>query len=152
MLTYFESPEKGHLASTLRSCSGFSAFRAEFRGEITLENVVMFLLFSQSFPRSVRYCIRELDQALHSLSGMPIGSYSNEAERLTGSMLAQMNFSSMENVWSSGLHQYVDSLQKQFNGIGQEVFETYVLLPAEILNLAPPNSSASQLQWQQQQQ
>ena len=117
-----------------------------------MENVVMFLLFSQPFPRSIRFCVRELDQVLHAISGMPIGAYSNEAERLTGSILAKLNFSSMENVWESGLHRYVDDLQKQFNSIGQEVFETYVLLPAEVMNLAPQGSTTWQLQWQQQQQ
>ena len=151
MLSYFDRPEKTQLASVLRSCSGFSAFRTEYRGEVSLENVVMFLLFSQSFPRSIRFCIRELDQVLHSISGVPIGTYSIEAERLTGSMLAQLNFSSLESVWTAGLHRYVDDLQKQFNQIGQEVFETYVLLPSEVLTFALPEA-AWQLQWQQQQQ
>lgn len=151
MLTYGGGdPERLQLTSALRSCSGLSAFRAEFRGDVTLENVMGFLLFSPSFPRSVRYCLRQLDTVLHSISGMPAGAFSNEAERLTGSILAQMNFSSVDNVWSSGLHQFVDDLQKQLNLIGQQVFETYVLLPSEVQAVVRPE--AWQFQWQQQQQ
>ncbi|MCB1232020.1 MAG: alpha-E domain-containing protein [Verrucomicrobiae bacterium] len=150
MLTYVNEPERSQLASALRSCSGFSAFRDEFRGDVTLQNVMAFLLFSQSFPRSVRFCLRELDQVLHAISGTPAGAFSNEAERITGSILAQLNFSSIDNVWSVGLHRYIDELQKQLNLIGQEVFETYVLLPSEIKNL--PRLESWQMQWQQSQQ
>lgn len=150
MLTYGREPDRTRLASVLRSCSGFVAFRKEFRGEITLSNVMSFLLFSQSFPRSVRLCLRKLDEVLHAISGLPIGSFANEAERLNGSMLAQMNFSNADSVWEVGLHEYIDDLQGKLNEIGQQVFETYVLLPSEIQNVARPE--AWQLQWQQQQQ
>ncbi len=152
ILTYFSEPERAELASVLRSCSGFSAFRAEFRGEVSLPNVMAFLLFSPSFPRSVRFCLRQIDGVLHAISGVPIGAYSNEAERLTGSALAQLNFSSVDSVWRTGLHDYIDDLQRQFNEIGQRVFETYVLLPSEISNVSRPAGYHRQLQWQQQQQ
>lgn len=152
ILTYFTEPERTELASVLRSCSGFSAFRAEFRGDITLPNVMAFLLFSQSFPRSVRFCVRRLDGVLHAISGVPIGTFSNEAERLTGGMLAQLNFSSLDSVWQSGLHDYIDGLQQRLNDIGQRVFETYVLLPSEIRNVNRADGHRPQLQAQQQQQ
>ena len=61
-----------------------------------------------------------------------------------------MNFSNVENVLSIGLHQYIDDLQSQVNEIGQRVFETYVLLPSEVQNIA--GTENWQLQWQQQQQ
>ncbi|MEM9281274.1 MAG: alpha-E domain-containing protein [Verrucomicrobiota bacterium] len=150
MLTHAQTPDRVLLTSVLRSCSAFAAFRAEFRGDVTLENVTSFLLFSNSFPRSVRFCLRNLDHLLHAISGVPGGSYANEAERLTGNMLAQMNFSNIDNVYQVGLHQYIDNLQAQINEIGQRVFETYVLLPSEVQSVPP--SINRQLQWQQQQQ
>jgi uncharacterized alpha-E superfamily protein len=151
MLNYGDSkPNRTQLVSVLRSCSGFTAFRGEFRGDITHDNVVAFLIFSQSFPRSMRYTVRGLDQTLHALSGMPIGSYSNEVERLTGSLLSQLNYTSLESIWETRLHSYIDQFQTSLNEIGQNLFETYVLLPSEYQNLAWLNSSATQ--WQQQQQ
>lgn len=150
MLAFQGDSDRGRLASALRSCSGFSAFCYEYRSDFTLSNVVAFLLFSQSFPRSVRFCIRQLDKHLHAISGTPEDAFSNEAERLTGSVLARMNFSSVDSVWAIGLHDYIDELQQQFNDIGQRIFETYVLLPLEIRSVA--RQDAWQLQWQQQQQ
>lgn len=152
ILTHFDSPGRNELSSVLRSCSGFAGFRAEFRGEVTLRNVIHFILFSSSFPRSVRFCLRRIDQILHAISGAPVGTFSNEAERLTGSTLARFNFAAVDTIVQSGLHAYIDDLQKQLNDIGQQVFETYVLLPQEIRNIGRPNGLALHWQYQQQQQ
>ncbi len=92
--------------------------------------------------------MRQLDHHLHAISGSSPGSFTNEGERLTGSSLAQLNFSSIGNVLQVGYHSYIDSLQEQFNQIGQQLFETYILLPLEIRSLRqnePPH-------WQQHQQ
>ncbi|CAA6678534.1 MULTISPECIES: alpha-E domain-containing protein [unclassified Lentimonas] len=152
MLAFENAPDRGKLASALRSCSAFSAFRAENPGEVTLENVMSFLLFSPSFPRSVRFCLRQIDTQLHAISGTQSGSFSNEAERINGSALAQLNFSSIQDVLDAGYHTYIDQLQTQFNRIGRQVFETYILLPQEISSLPTYNSPQWQIQQQQQQQ
>lgn len=149
MLAYQNEPHRTRLASALRSCSALSAFKSDSRNSITLENIMSFLLFSASFPRSVRFCIRQLDQHLHAISGSSSGSFTNEAERLAGSLLARVNFSSIENVLQDGYHAYIDSLQNHFNQIGQQIFETYILLPSEIRSLKQDGSS---IQWQFQQQ
>ena len=132
MLAYQSITPRTKLASALKSCSAFNSFQAEYRSGISLDNAMSFLLFSSSFPRSVRFCIKQLDHHLHAVSGSPIGSYTNEAERINGRVLAQLNFSSSLNVLQIGYHEYIDSLQKQFNEIGQQVFDTYILLPLEI--------------------
>lgn len=148
MLAFQGEPDRTKLASALKSCSAFNAFQSEYRSGITLDNAMSFLLFSQSFPRSVRFSLQQLDQHLHAISGTTAGTFTNEAERLTGSALAQLNFSSISNVLQVGYHNYIDSLQKQFNDIGQQVFETYILLPLEIRSL----SQSNQMHWQYQQQ
>lgn len=149
MLAYQGEPHRTRLASALRSCSALSAFKSDSGNSITLENIMSFLLFSASFPRSVRFCIRQLDQHLHAISGSSSGTFTNEAERLAGSLLAQVNFSSIGNVLQVGYHAYIDSLQNHFNQIGQQIFETYILLPSEIRSLKQDESS---IQWQFQQQ
>lgn len=149
------TPERQELISVLRSCSGFSAFRAEYLGDVSLQNVASFLLFSLAFPRSIRFCLRRLDETLHSISGVAPGAFSNEAERLTGGALARINFTEMDEVWQRGLHETVDDFQSHLNDIGQALFENYVLLPFEIDSVARAEVSPlkwSSLQQQQQQQ
>jgi uncharacterized alpha-E superfamily protein len=150
MLVYESAPDQGKLISALRACSALSAFKAGHKGEVTLDNVIDFLLFSPSFPRSARFCLRQVDTQLHAISCTASGSFSNEAERLAGSTLAQLNFSSIENVTERSYHTYLDALQQQINHVGRQIFETYILLPQEIDKL--PQYSNSEWQWQQQQQ
>jgi len=136
--------------SVLSCCTALSAFRQQFRGNLSLPNAANFLLFSEDFPRSIRFCIRSIDHILHSISGVPAGTFSNEAERLTGSTLAMVNFTDWNQVKAKGLHETLDELQSTLIEIGQCVFETYVLLPSEIKSLGE-RSSAQFIQAQQQQ-
>ena len=73
-----------------------------------------------------------LDCLLHEISGVSLGEYSNEAERLTGGALARLNFTGISEVQARGLHLYIDDMQALLNEIGQEIFETYVLLPSAV--------------------
>ena len=145
-----KAPSRADLMSVLRCCIALSAFRLQFRGNLSLQNVASFLLFSEDFPRSIRFCLRAIDHSLHTISGFPSGAFSNEAERLTGSALAMVNFTSLEQVVEKGLHQTLDELQVTLIEIGQRVFETYVLLPSEIKSLGEIDSV--QLAQAQQQQ
>jgi uncharacterized alpha-E superfamily protein len=143
-----------HWTAILRSCGAMGAFRAEQR-EISARGVVDFLIFSRDFPRSVRYCVDKIDSSLHKISGTPRGTFSNQSERESGNLLASINFSSTDDVFSVGLHDYLDSLQTRFNLIGAEIFETYVLLPERVplvsAESVPVRSAVAGWQLEQQQ-
>ena len=150
------SQETLHWTAILRSCGAMGAFRASQR-VVSAQSAVDFLIYEKEFPRSVRYCLEKVDISLHRISGTPRGSFSNEAEREAGRLLADLNFGSTEDVFQKGLHEYLDDLQGRFNHIGGEIFETYVLMPEriELSPASPPSFSAAaawQLQQQQQQQ
>jgi uncharacterized alpha-E superfamily protein len=77
------------------------------------------------------------------------GYYSTEAERLTGAGLAKLDFGGPDDVKAVGLTEYIDSLQKCFNDVGKEIFETYVLLPSATDSLS--NDHRRVYAYQQQQ-
>ena len=56
------------------------------------------------------------------------------------------------NILQVGYHDYIDSLQKQFNAIGQQVFDTYILLPLEIRSNTNSETQRRQNDHQRQQQ
>jgi uncharacterized alpha-E superfamily protein len=141
-------PSRLDLLAVLRSCSARTAFRRQYRGELSMRNVADFLLFSQDFPRSIRFSIRCIDENLHAISGVPSGNFSNEAERLIGSSLAMVNFTNINAVLSIGLHQTIDDLQKKLMKVGQCIFETYVLLPFEIKSVGQTVTAQAQAQQQ----
>ena len=125
-------PSVFSLLAVLRSCSAFTAFRAQYRNDTSLKNVTAFLYFSPDFPRSIRFCLRRINDTLLEISGTPNGTFSNEAERITGSTLALVNFTEVDRLLEDGLHASIDDLQIKLNEIGQNIFETYVLMPSEI--------------------
>ena len=148
-LTLLDSePTRLDLIRALRSCSAFSAFKKKYRGALTLSNVADLLLFSEDFPRSLRFSLRCIDSQLHEISAVPSGSFTNEAERLSGRALAHMNFSDINSMISQGLHESIDEIQKLLIAVGQSIFETYVLLPSEINSTTPLQKLQSQMQQQ----
>ena len=97
--------------AVLKSCSAFEAYRKIHPGQVTPGTVAEFILLHDSFPRSVRYCAEELDAALHRISGVDRAHFSNEAERRSGRLLSDLNFTRIDDVFQDGLHQYLDRIQ-----------------------------------------
>jgi uncharacterized alpha-E superfamily protein len=146
-------PAALHWSAILRSCGALGAFRSRER-TITARGVVDFLVFSKTFPRSVRFCIERVDVCLHRISGTPRGAFCNEAERDAGRLLADLNFGVADDAINAGLHDYLDALQDRFNRIGGAVFESYVLMPDRI-QVCPgeqPRTTSAVAAWQMQQQ
>jgi uncharacterized alpha-E superfamily protein len=105
-----------HWSAVLKSVSGFEMYRKKF-GRIAPSDVVDFLVMDGEFPRAVRYCIHSASAALHAITGTPIGAFSCGSEQLMGQLLAELDFTSVENVIRGGLHEYLDRLQLKVNAI-----------------------------------
>jgi uncharacterized alpha-E superfamily protein len=120
-------------SAVLRSCSAWDAYKARHGAEIQPAYVAEFLLLTDDFPRSVRFCVRALDASLRRISGTAGDRFSNEAEKLAGRLLAELSFSSPEDIFATGLHAYVDQLQGKLNAIGDALFQAYIFQPFQTL-------------------
>jgi len=116
-------------SAVLRSCSAWDAYRSLHSSDILPQRVAEFLVLNDHFPRSVRFCVSELNRALRSISGVAEGRFANEAEKLTGRFLAELQFSTVDDIFEVGLHQYLDLAQSKFNSIGSAIFNTYIFQP-----------------------
>jgi len=112
--------------SVLRSCSGRQAYQKIYVCEVEPEKVTELLVLNRSFPRSVRSCVHHLDDYLRRISGVAPGHYANEAEKQSGRLLAELNFSAVEDIYEPGLHHSMDVLQTRLNQIGEFIFKTYL--------------------------
>lgn len=113
-------------AAVLRSCSAYETYQQTFSTDIMPWKVAELLIFSDSFPRSIRYCVHTLDAALRSISGSAPGTFSKEAEKLSGRLLSELNYSTIDDVFKAGLHEYLDDLQQKFNAIGSAIYTSYI--------------------------
>lgn len=103
--------------AVLKSCSAFEAFRKIHTGQVTPWSVAGFIILHEEFPRSIRFCVEQLDIALHTISGTPRSHYDNEAERLSGKLCSDLNYAKIDDIIKGGLHQYLDGIQVRLNEI-----------------------------------
>jgi uncharacterized alpha-E superfamily protein len=116
-------------SAVLRSCSAWDAYKAIHGSEVHPRPVAEYLLLSAEFPRSLRFCVEKLDFSLRSISGVAPRRFSNEAEKLSGRLLAELEFSTIEEIFEVGLHDYLDQVQLKLNHVGDAIFRAYVLQP-----------------------
>ncbi len=125
-------------SAILRSCSAWDAYKSLYGAEVNPKLVAEFLLFNEDFPRSVRFCAAELNRSLRRISGVAEGRFSNSAEKQAGRLMAELQFTTVDEIFDLGLHAYLDQLQTKLNDIGNAMFDAYIFqkfdnLEAEIM-------------------
>ncbi len=111
--------------AVLKSCSAFEAYRKVYPGELAPWGVAEFIVFHDSFPRSIRFCVDQIDTALHEISGCAPEHYSNEAERLSGRLRSDLSFTTIGEIFRMGLHEYLDRTQGRINEISAATLGAY---------------------------
>jgi uncharacterized alpha-E superfamily protein len=74
----------------------------------------------------VRFNLSTLQRSLHAISGSVPGTYANEAERLAGKMHERLTYDSIDEIFSSGLHNYLTEVQEMCKLIGNEISRAYL--------------------------
>jgi uncharacterized alpha-E superfamily protein len=121
-------------SAVLRSVSGLEMFRKRHHG-ITPERVVGFLILDRMFPRSIMYCVNEADQSLHAISGSPLGTFWNAAEKRMGKLRSELAYAHVDDdIIEVGLHEFLDALQTKLNSVGQAISETFIVADATKTN------------------
>ncbi len=119
-------------AAVLKSASALEMYRKRFH-RISPQRVVDFLIYDRDFPRAIRYCLDKAEHSLHTITGSPLGTFSNEAERRLGRLRAELNYSDIDEVFQVGLHTYLDSLQVKLNAVDDAIFDTFFALRPPVL-------------------
>lgn len=108
----------------LRSASAFEMYRKKYHS-INPDNVVDFLVLDNSFPRSIHYCLIQAEIALHKLTQVPTWTYSNPAEKELGQARSLLDYGDISDIFSVGLHEYLDSMQIRLIKIGDYIHQTF---------------------------
>lgn len=113
-----------HWAAILRSSDAFMMYR-KAHGRLVADRIIQFLILDPRFPRSIRYCLTEVETSLHAITGSPARTFQNPAERRLGQLTSELDYTDHRDVVLSGLHQFVDSFQLQLNEVGDCIFESF---------------------------
>jgi len=112
--------------TVLRSAAGFHAFRRVFRGSMSTEKVVGFLLFDMRFPRSVACSLQAANAHLHGLRL----KFGHTDKRATSTRMRRLYAAMAEDtaveLIARGMHEELDKIQVQLAGVvdalGREFF------------------------------
>ncbi|HEY0256309.1 MAG TPA: alpha-E domain-containing protein, partial [Candidatus Methylacidiphilales bacterium] len=132
---FIKRPVNSHTGGTLqwsailRSCSSHDAYRKFYVAQVEPDKVVEFLILNEFFPRSIRFCAQALNDALRRISGCKEEHFTNLAEKLAGRLVAELNYSALEDIKTVGMHKDMDELQIKLNAIGEAIFQTYLFSP-----------------------
>ena len=136
-----------HWSAVLKSVSGFEMYRKKY-GRITPSDVVDFLVMDSEFPRAVRFCIKSASESLQSVTGTPIGAFRYRSEQLMGQLRAELDFTSVDTVIRSGLHEYLDRLQLKMNAIDNSLRDDFAVRSAPAVSQAQTSASGTMTQSQ----
>jgi uncharacterized alpha-E superfamily protein len=111
----------------LRSASAYEMYR-KCQHRITPSSVAEFLILNRQFPRSIHFCLWEVEQSLHEITNTPTGTWCNSAERSLGRLCSELGYLTIEDVIKVGLHEFLDRLQSEMNEVGDKISETFFAL------------------------
>lgn len=114
----------------LKSASAYEMYRksSSFQHRITPAGVAEFLVLDTQFPRSIRFCLKEAEHSLHAITGCPPGFWQNSSERTLGKLRSELEFATIDEILQRGMHEFLDRLQQQINGVDNTIFETFFSL------------------------
>lgn len=110
----------------LKSASAFEAFRKTYRGGITPDNVLTFLILDWEYPSSVHYAVSQVERFVRQISGSSGRRYTDDAERLVGRLHADLSFLTVAELHGMGLHEFLEDLQKRCWDIGDAITTRYL--------------------------
>lgn len=111
-------------AALLKSASALEMYR-KAHGRITPRQVAEFLLMDREFPRAVRFCIGNAEQSLLEITGGTRGNFFNRAEQQMGRLRAELDYTNIEEIFTTGLHEFIDQFQQKLNKVGIAISDTF---------------------------
>jgi len=115
--------------AVLRSASALESYRRFHVQDIIPSKVAHFLILSDTFPRSIRYCLRRIDDDLHRLSGKELKEYTSPEEQAFGKLLSDLNVLNIQEILNSGLHQFLQHIQTTIDKLDDHIYQEFMYHP-----------------------
>jgi len=115
--------------AVLRSASALEAYRRFYVADILIDKVIQFLIFENSFPRSLLYCLEQMNAFSHLIAGSRPDEHRNDAERRYGRFFSNLNFMTAHDVIEKGLHEFLAEVQSEIAIFGKYLYTTFMYHP-----------------------
>lgn len=134
--------DSAHWIAILMSCSGYEPFHKKPRVQPLdpAAAVAEFLIFDDLFPRSVRRCLWECEEAAAKAAGNLVGRSPTEVETKVRELIAWLDARSIQDIIRDGLHEALTHVVDSAHEIGESIHKTF--FAAEIK--PPPGTKQKQ--------
>ena len=112
---------EGDWQRVLEACCASEPFARSGRAGNDAADAFAFLVLNRAFPRSMRFCVHEVDRALHRLSGSQWGTYQNDAERRSGSIAAELDYTDAGSVVREGPQGFAARLTLRLDELAEAI-------------------------------
>jgi uncharacterized alpha-E superfamily protein len=111
--------------SILRSVSARASYHWVYRDSVKPWLVADLLILNRQMPRSLASCYENMSRYLDDLAQF-YGRQGN-SQRIARSMLTKLSNASMEDIFQSGLHEFINSFIADNNRLGEAITEQYLV-------------------------
>jgi len=112
-------------AAILRAVSGYRSYHATYKEGIRPWLIAEFLIMREQMPRSLISCTAEIKDCLDRL-GEEYGQR-HECHRIAGQIYSRLRFGKVEDVFQSGLHEFLLDYMALNNRLAYEVNRSYLM-------------------------
>jgi uncharacterized alpha-E superfamily protein len=109
----------------LEACCASAPFARVGRQSSDPAEALAFLALSASFPRSLRFCLHEVDHGLHRLSGAAIGTFADDAERMSGRIASSLDFAGPSDLLREGPAAFAARTASRLDELGAAITQVY---------------------------
>ena len=109
-------------AALLRSVSAFETYRLIYRDQIFPIKVAELLILEQRMPRSLAACAAQVNASLDRI----VGQNDAAAKRLSGELFVRLTHADIEEIFQSGLHEYLTDCLDDINELGTRMQRAYL--------------------------
>lgn len=108
----------------LKSASAYEMYR-KCQHRIAPSNVAEFLILDKEFPRSIYFCLHQVEKSLHQVTNTAVGTWCNDAERGIGRLCAELGYLTIDEIIEIGLHEFLDQMQVSMNDLGKKIANSF---------------------------
>ena len=111
-------------SSLLKSADALDMYRRT-HGRIEPTKVAQFLVLDPIFPRSIRFCVNQVQNCLVDMRAYEPQREELPSEKLLDQLTARLNTVAIEEIIEQGMHAFIDQFQGAINSLGNIVYSDF---------------------------
>lgn len=112
-----------HWVALLRSVSAFEVYRQVYRDVVSPKRIAELLILRRDMPRSLHASMLEVMTNLGSISN----DHSGKTERRAGRLLADLQYATIDEILTNGLHAFLTQFLERVNDLGVGVSKDFLV-------------------------